>query len=178
MKGIRRAVCAIVGCSSASSKFTGDCEDMAVQAGRAAAKAGFVVMTGGHDGVMQAAARGAKLAGGVTVGILRTAYPEDSNPWIDIVIPTGMGIARNVAIALACDVMVALPGGHGTLQEVSVAIEFGRRVLCWRNELVAKLGEQIDIVSDQGMFAAEAEEVRDWLVGEWRPDWNRPAAVF
>ncbi|MBX9884124.1 MAG: hypothetical protein K2X68_04040 [Novosphingobium sp.] len=178
MTGLRRPVCAIVGCGGVSSKWTNECEAMAVAAGRAAAQAGFLVLTGGHDGVMSAAARGAKLSGGVTMGILRSERMADCNQWTDIVIPTGMGIARNVAIALACDVMLALPGGHGTLQEVSVAIEYGRRVLCWRNALVAKLGEQIDIVSDHGTLAAEAAEVGTWLVGEWRPGWSRARALF
>jgi hypothetical protein len=80
---------------------------------------------------MAAAAKGARYENGMTLGILPEADRDAANEWIQIVVPTGIGLARNVLTALVADCMIAVPGGHGTLQEMSFALEYGRPVLSW-----------------------------------------------
>lgn len=90
-------------------------------AGREIAKRGAILICGGLGGVMEAACRGAKEEGGLTVGILPTSDALDANSYIDIVIPTGMGIARNVLIINAADGVLAIGGQYGTLSEMAFA---------------------------------------------------------
>jgi uncharacterized protein (TIGR00725 family) len=78
---------------------------------------------------MAAAACGAKSAGGVTVGILPGESPADANPWIDHVVVTGMGHARNLAVAASGDAVIAVGGGYGTLAEIAYARILGRPVV-------------------------------------------------
>ena len=102
---------------------------LAESVGRAVGAKGGVLVCGGMGGVMEAAARGAKESGGVTVGILPTYNPETGNPFLDIAIPTGMGHGRNMLVVASGDIVVALAGSHGTLSEVTYALLLGRRVL-------------------------------------------------
>jgi len=101
---------------------------LASEVGSVIASLGAVVVCGGLGGVMQAVARGAKLHNGITVGILPSYAHKDSNEFIDITIPTGLGHARNVLVASSGDVLVALPGFHGTRVEISIALILGRPV--------------------------------------------------
>jgi uncharacterized protein (TIGR00725 family) len=78
---------------------------------------------------MAEAARGAKDAGGVTLGILPGLLHAEANPYLDFVLPSGIGIARNALTAAACDLMIALPGGSGTMEEMLFALDFGRTVI-------------------------------------------------
>ncbi|MBD3315917.1 MAG: TIGR00725 family protein, partial [Chitinivibrionales bacterium] len=84
---------------------------------------------GGLGGVMEAAAKGAKSAGGTVVGILPGENADDANASVDIAIPTGMGIARNVLVVRAADVVIALPGSYGTLSETAVALSLRKTVI-------------------------------------------------
>lgn len=93
------------------------------------ARAGAVLVCGGTTGVMEAACRGAKEAGGLTVGILPGDSREQANPYVDIPIVTGMGDARNVIIARTCHAAIAISGGYGTLSEIAFALKFGRPVV-------------------------------------------------
>jgi uncharacterized protein (TIGR00725 family) len=104
-------------------------EVRAEEVGRLVAEAGATVVCGGLDEVMAAAARGAKSAGGVTVGILPGESPADANPWIDHVVVTGMGHARNLAVAASGDAVIAVGGGYGTLAEIAYARILGRPVV-------------------------------------------------
>jgi uncharacterized protein (TIGR00725 family) len=97
--------------------------------GKELAKRGAVVVCGGLGGVMEAASRGAKEAGGTTIGILPGTEKTDANPAIDYKIVTGMGHARNVIIVQSADVVIALPGGPGTLSEVALSLKMGKRVI-------------------------------------------------
>lgn len=109
---------------------------LAESVGKAVAARGGVLVCGGLGGVMEAAARGAKETGGVTVGILPTYNAESGNPYIDIAIPTGMGHGRNMLVVASGDIIVALAGSHGTHSEVTYALLLGRRVLglkAWEN---------------------------------------------
>lgn len=118
----------------------GRCDDetasLAERVGAAIARGGGVVVCGGLGGAMEAAARGAKSAGGTTVGILPGVDPDDANAFIDIPIPTGMGEARNVINVRAADTVVAVAGSHGTLSEIAHAVKMGIPVVA-----VASWGE-------------------------------------
>jgi uncharacterized protein (TIGR00725 family) len=103
----------------------GEHED-ACAAGRLIAEYGAVLLCGGLGGVMEAACKGAKEAGGTTVGILPGT--DGGNPYLDITIRTGLGHARNVLVVLSADAVIAVGGSHGTLSEIAIALKTGRPV--------------------------------------------------
>jgi uncharacterized protein (TIGR00725 family) len=92
--------------------------------GRLLAEQGFVVLTGGLGGVMEAASRGAREAGGVTVGILPgTRDTTPANQYVDIAVYTGMGEARNAINVKTCHAAIAIGGEYGTLTEIALALK-------------------------------------------------------
>ncbi len=93
--------------------------------GRAVAAAGAVLVSGGLGGVMQAASHGAREAGGLTVGILPGSSHREANPFVDVAIVTDLGHARNAVVVRSCHAVIALPGEHGTLSEVALALKMG-----------------------------------------------------
>jgi uncharacterized protein (TIGR00725 family) len=94
--------------------------------GALVAKHGSVLVCGGLGGVMEAACRGAKEAGGTTVGILPGT--EEGNSYLDIIIRTGLGHARNILVVLSADAVIAVGGSYGTLSEIAIALRTGRPV--------------------------------------------------
>jgi uncharacterized protein (TIGR00725 family) len=109
---------------------SGEVDSPAAEAvGRELARRGAVVVCGGLGGVMEAACRGAKGAGGTTVGILPGIDRDAANQFVDIAIPTGLGEARNALVVRAADALVALGGGYGTLSEIALALKAGKRVV-------------------------------------------------
>ncbi len=99
--------------------------NQAAEVGRLLAERECAVVCGGLFGVMEAACMGAKEAGGSTVGILRTYNRYDANPYVDYVIPTGLGDARNVLVATAGEAAIAIAGRLGTLSEIAIALKHG-----------------------------------------------------
>jgi uncharacterized protein (TIGR00725 family) len=99
---------------------------MAEEVGRLAAERGAVVACGGLSGVMEAACRGARAAGGITLGFLPGVDRESANPFVTLPIPTGMGEARNVLVVRAADALVAVGGRFGTLSEIALALKLGK----------------------------------------------------
>jgi uncharacterized protein (TIGR00725 family) len=97
--------------------------------GRLLAERGIVVVCGGLGGVMEAACRGARSAGGATLGILPGADRADANPFVDFAVPTGLGEARNALVVRACDALIAIGGAWGTLSEIALALRAGKRVV-------------------------------------------------
>lgn len=97
--------------------------------GAAIARAGAVLVCGGLTGVMESAARGAKSEGGLTLGILPGRSREAANPFIDCAIATGLGDFRNFLVVTTADAVIALPGRHGTLSEIAMALTLGKRVV-------------------------------------------------
>ena len=93
------------------------------------ARMGFITLTGGLSGVMSRAHEGAKNQYGQTLGILTGSQKTDANPFVDIVIPSGIGIARNYIIAQTADLVLALNGGTGTLEEICYSLDFNKQVL-------------------------------------------------
>ncbi|HEV2344611.1 MAG TPA: TIGR00725 family protein [Actinocrinis sp.] len=120
MSRVQVAVC---GPSAADAPTLAAAEEV----GRLLAERGAVVVCGGYGGVMQAAARGAHAAGGTVVGILSGDDPGPANPHLDIVVPTGLGQARNTVIALSCEALIAVGGSWGTLSEVAHAVRHRER---------------------------------------------------
>lgn len=97
--------------------------------GAAIAGLGATLITGGRGGVMAAASRGARRAGGTVIGIVPGVALDEANRWCSVVVPTGLGHARNVLTALAGDVVVAVGGGAGTLSEIAFAWMHGRPIV-------------------------------------------------
>jgi uncharacterized protein (TIGR00725 family) len=119
--GVTPAYVAISGPSQAqASELTA-----AERVGSLLATRGAVVVTGGLGGVMEAACRGAKSAGGLTLGILPGLERSEANPWVDVALPTGMGEMRNALLVRASDVLIAIAGEFGTLSEVALALKTG-----------------------------------------------------
>jgi uncharacterized protein (TIGR00725 family) len=104
-------------------------EAPAEEVGRLLAARGCTVVTGGLGEVMAAAARGAKEAGGTTVGILPGERRTDANQWIDYAVVTGIGHARNLAVVASGDAVIAVGGSWGTLAEIAFARRLGRPVV-------------------------------------------------
>ena len=104
-------------------------EENAEQVGRLLAERGATVVTGGLGEVMAAAARGAKAAGGTTIGILPGETRLDGNPWLDHVVVTGIGHGRNLAVVASGDAVIAVGGRYGTLAEIGFALTLGRPVV-------------------------------------------------
>jgi hypothetical protein len=102
--------------------------ELARQAGREIAKAGAMLMCGGLLGVMEAACRGAKEAGGMTIGILPGKTKDEANAFVDLPFVTGFNDARNVIIARSADGVIAVDGAYGTLSEIAFALKFGKPV--------------------------------------------------
>lgn len=105
-----------------------DQEAAAEEVGRLLGEAGAVVVTGGLGGVMQAACKGAREAGAMTVGILPGLDRADANPFVGVAVPTGMGEARNALVVRAADGVVAVGGEWGTLSEIALARKGGKPV--------------------------------------------------
>jgi uncharacterized protein (TIGR00725 family) len=97
--------------------------------GRLIAGKGGILVCGGMHGIMEAASKGAKQAGGLTIGILPQDHKRDANPYIDIPIATGLGIGRNVVIARTADAMIAIGGEYGTLSEIAFGLQMGKPVV-------------------------------------------------
>lgn len=104
-------------------------EQKAEEVGRLLAERGCTVVTGGLNEVMAAAARGAKKAGGTTIGVLPGERLQDANEWVDHVVTTGIGHARNLAVAASGEVVIAVGGSWGTLAEIGFARRLGRPVV-------------------------------------------------
>ena len=104
-------------------------EEQAEEIGRLLAERGCTLVCGGRGEVMASAARGAKSAGGTTIGILPGETRADANEWIDHVVVTGIGHARNLAVVASGDAVIAVGGRYGTLAEIGFALTLGRRVV-------------------------------------------------
>ena len=103
---------------------------MAKELGALIAKRGWVLLNGGRNqGVMQASAAGAKDAGGTVIGILPDRSTEQASPHLDIAVVTGLGDGRNLLNVLSSDVVIACPGGWGTMSEITLALKNEKPVI-------------------------------------------------
>lgn len=115
----------VIGASAASEEEGVAAEEV----GREVAARGAVLVCGGLGGVMEAACRGARSAGGRTVGLLPGLDRADANPWVDVAIATGIGELRNGLVVRAVDVLIAVGGEFGTLSEIALALREGAPVV-------------------------------------------------
>jgi len=122
----RTAYVAVVG---AGADVTPAVLAAAQSVGALLARRGAVVVTGGLGGVMEAACRGAREAGGATLGILPGADRAAANRWVSVAVATGMGELRNGLVVRASDAVIAIAGEYGTLSEIALALKLGRRVV-------------------------------------------------
>ena len=104
-------------------------ERLAEEVGREIARRGAILICGGRTGVMEAACRGAQSLGGLTVGILPGDSALEANPYVDVPIVTGLGIARNVIVVRSSQAVIAIDGRYGTLSEIAFALQLGIPVI-------------------------------------------------
>ncbi|MEZ4225528.1 MAG: TIGR00725 family protein [Polyangiaceae bacterium] len=142
----RRLMVAVIGAGQAPVPVL----QLARELGTALIEAGFRVVSGGRGGVMQAVSEGARSASeyreGDVVGIVPGDDARDANPFVDIVIVSGMGIMRNALLVRSADAVVAVAGGAGTLSELAMAWQLDKPIIAlevagWSGRLA---GERID----------------------------------
>jgi hypothetical protein len=121
----KSTIIAVIGGSNCSDEIY----KLARQVGQAIARAGAVLICGGLFGVMEAACRGAKEAGGMTIGVLPGKSKAEANAFVDIPVVTGLSDARNVIIVRTADGVIAVDGEYGTLSEIAFALKFGKPVV-------------------------------------------------
>ena len=147
----------IIGVMGGGTASPNDLE-IAYQLGGLIAQNGWVLLNGGRRaGIMEASAKGAKSQGGLTVGILPDESRRGTSSFIDIPVLTGMGNARNCINVLSSDVVVACPGGAGTLSEIALALKVRRPVIL----LNFNTGNAFDSYTEKGLLhhATTPEEV-------------------
>ncbi len=116
-----------IGVIGSSSNVPEDVYKLAEEVGRFIAEAGCILVTGGGPGIMEATSRGAKLAGGLVVGILPEGDRHGANAYLDVAIPTGVGYAlRNITTIRSSDSVIMIRGASGTLNEVTQAYAHGK----------------------------------------------------
>ncbi len=128
-------------------------EQLGREVGRLVAKAGAILFCGGLDGMMRAAAEGAKSAGGQTVGILPGTDKSVANEFIDIAIPTDLGAYRNALLVRSCDAVIAIHGAYGTLSEIAFALRLKVPIIGLHTWEVHRDGEP-----DPGIHVAHTAE--------------------
>jgi len=141
-----RKIIGVIGAGTAGEDILG----MAEETGRLIAEHGCLLICGGMGGVMEASARGAKGAGGTTIGILPQPDRHTANPYIDIPIATSFGEARNLIIIRTADILIAVGGEYGTLSEIAFALKTEKRVIglnTWDIRGIIKAGSPAEAVS-------------------------------
>jgi len=133
----------------------------AEEAGAAVADVGAGLVCGGLGGVMEAACRGARSRGGLTVGLLPGTDRDAANGWVVVALPTGLGEARNALVVRAADAVVAIGGGWGTLSEIALALKTGVPVVGIGTWEPARGGSPVEgVVTMDDPRAAVAEALR------------------
>ena len=150
---MRNQLVAVIGAGSCDSPVY----QTARKLGQLLAEGDYTIICGGLGGVMEAACRGAMEKNGLTIGILPGEVANEANPYINIVIPSGMGIGRNLLIVRSAIAVIAISGGYGTLSEIAFALQLEKPVIglgTWQvsdkiiqvespEEALARLNEQI-----------------------------------
>lgn len=136
---------------------------IAHEVGNIIANQGAVLVCGGLEGVMREAAKGAKKGGGLTIGLLPGTDKKEANPYIDIPLPTTIGYARNAMVACSADVIVALPGSHGTSCEISYGFIYKRPIFDlgnWKRPGMIKVRNLKDFENKLKKLIAEIKNER------------------
>jgi uncharacterized protein (TIGR00725 family) len=114
-----------------------------------------ILACGGLGGVMKAVCSGFRSGGGTCIGIIPGYHKDEANEFVDVVIPTGMGLARNVMVVKIADVVVALPGEAGTLSEIAYCLQFGIPVVA----LVPKKLDREGSLTTKFLLSASADDI-------------------
>jgi len=139
----------------------GESLEMAERVGQMLGRLRCTVITGGGKGIMAAVCRGTRQAGGLCVGILPGNDLTLGNEDLNVVIPSGIGYARNLTNVLAADLVVAIGGGSGTLNEMAFAWMHKKPIVAlvgfggWADKLA---GERIDERRDDVVERAQGVE--------------------
>ena len=142
---MRRMFIGVIGGGAAGAEIL----RMAEETGRLIAGHGCFLVCGGMGGVMESSAKGAKEAGGTTIGILPNPDRHSANPYIDIPIATSFGEGRNLIIVRTADILIAIGGEYGTLSEIAFALKTEKRVIglhTWEIPGVIKAGTPVEAV--------------------------------
>jgi uncharacterized protein (TIGR00725 family) len=126
-------------------------------AGAAVARHDAVLVCGGLGGVMEAACRGARTAGGTSIGILPGTDRAAANPFVDVAVPTGLGEARNALVVRCADAVVAIGGGYGTLSEIALALRDGKPVVGLDTWELRRDGRPIEAIVEAGSAEGAVE---------------------
>jgi uncharacterized protein (TIGR00725 family) len=155
-RGQSRHQVAVVGSGNATDEIAAIAEEVGFALGRA----GVVLVCGGLGGVMESACKGAKRAGGTTVGIIPGQDRTLANDYVDVVVATGIGEARNAIVVSSADGVMAVGGEYGTLSEIALALRAGKPVVgikTWELQRPAGIrGVAVEVVP--GIVAAEDAE--------------------
>ncbi len=136
----RKTAIGIIGGRSPSAETV----RLAYEVGKHVAMNNAILVSGGLDGTMEAASRGAAENGGTVLGVLPGEHKEEANPHVHIPLPTGMGIGRNTLVVRFSDVLIAFPGAFGTLSEMALALILEKTVVCFPDSWQLKRIGQID----------------------------------
>lgn len=159
-----RPIVAVCGSDSDDENLTGYALRIAEKTGEGIAERGAILICGGRGGIMEAACKGAKRKGGITVGILPFSKKE-ANPYVDVAIESGLGHFRNYIITSSADAVIAICGRWGTLNEISTSIILGKPTI-----LIKGTGGVVDEIIENGilkdvegkyLIAESAEEALD-----------------
>lgn len=174
----KKPILAIIGNAGDVSEYI---IKLAADVGKIAVDAGFRVICGGLDGVMESACNGAKQSTkyneGDTIGILPGYDRKVANDFLDIIIPTGLELGRNIILVASSDVIISISGKAGTLSEIALAWQLKKPVIAiepsggWSGKLA---GMSLDDRRDDTIIAAkdpdEAIRVAIEIVKEGRPE--------
>jgi uncharacterized protein (TIGR00725 family) len=125
LKNERKIIISVIGGHRADSEV----ELLAHEIGTIVANVGAILVCGGLNGVMEAVSMGCKEAGGMTIGLLPGTTKSDANPYIEVALTTTIGYARNAMVACSADIIVALPGSHGTSCEISYGFVYKKPII-------------------------------------------------
>lgn len=134
----KRKIIAVIGGGECTPKEA----SLAEEVGRELARQGAILVCGGLTGVMEAACRGASQAGGTTIGILPGDNQRSANPYVQIPIVTGIGMARNVIVVKSAQAVIAIDGSYGTLSEIGHALQSGIPVVGLGTWSLSRSGQQ------------------------------------
>lgn len=135
-------IIAVIGNSSCSPEEA----KLAESVGELLAQSGATIICGGLGGVMEAACRGAKSQGGLTVGILPGQDSSTANPCVDIPVVTGIGEARNLAVVKSAQAVIAIGGSYGTLSEIAYALKGNIPVIGLNTWSLSRNGREDDSI--------------------------------
>ena len=154
---VRKMIVGVIGGHSCSNEV----EQLAQNLGKNLAKVVDIIVCGGLSGTMESVCLGFKSGGGLTIGIIPSYNKDDANQYIDIAIPTGLGLARNVLVVKSADIIIALPGEAGTLSEIAYALQFRIPIISlrsWDIPGVIKLNTVKEAISEIRKISPKKEQ--------------------